>query len=70
MTYGAGTANGAAIPIVETTNQLTNPDGGCPLQVGEGKWEKNDWCLLRVIDKGKKKKKKKKKRQREREREG
>lgn len=25
-----------AVPVVETNNIISNPEGGCPLQVGEG----------------------------------
>lgn len=37
VAYAAGAANGMAVPVVETNNTLTHPEGGCPLQVGEGK---------------------------------
>ena len=33
--YGTYT-NNAPIPIVETSNTIRHPEGGCPLQVGEG----------------------------------
>jgi hypothetical protein len=25
-----------AVPVVETNNTISHPEGGCPLQVGEG----------------------------------
>ena len=54
MAYTAATANGMTVPIVETTNQLSNPEDGCPLQAGEGKQEKSVWRLYWVIgNKGK-----------------
>ena len=34
--YAAGTSNGMAVPVIEITNTLSHPEGGCPLQVGEG----------------------------------
>ena len=36
VAYQAGAANGMAVPVVETNNTITHPEGGCPLQVGEG----------------------------------
>lgn len=36
VAYAAGAANGMAVPVVETNNTLSHPEGGCPLQVGEG----------------------------------
>ena len=36
VAYAAGAANGMAVPVVETNNIITHPEGGCPLQVGEG----------------------------------
>ncbi|KAJ5661973.1 uncharacterized protein N7477_009589 [Penicillium maclennaniae] len=35
VAYQAGAANGMAVPVVETNNTITHPEGGCPLQVGE-----------------------------------
>lgn len=37
IAYAAGAANGMAVPIIETNNVISHPEGGCPLQVGEGK---------------------------------
>ncbi|KAE8392164.1 hypothetical protein BDV23DRAFT_181810 [Aspergillus alliaceus] len=36
VAYAAGASNGMAVPVVETNNIITHPEGGCPLQVGEG----------------------------------
>ena len=36
VAYAAGASNGMIVPIVETANIISNPEGGCPLQVGEG----------------------------------
>lgn len=36
VAYAAGAANGMPVPVVETNNILSHPEGGCPLQVGEG----------------------------------
>lgn len=36
VAYAAGAANGMAVPVVETNNTISHPEGGCPLQVGEG----------------------------------
>lgn len=36
VAYAAGAANGMAVPVVETNNILSHPEGGYPLQVGEG----------------------------------
>lgn len=36
IAYAAGASNGMAVPVVETTNIISHPEGGCPLQVGEG----------------------------------
>lgn len=36
VAYAAGAANGMAVPIIETNNVVRHPEGGCPLQVGEG----------------------------------
>jgi hypothetical protein len=36
IAYAAGASNGMAVPIIETNNILSHPEGGCPLQVGEG----------------------------------
>jgi WD40 repeat protein len=42
VAYAAGAANGMAVPVVETNNILSHPEGGCPLQVGEGTYELKD----------------------------
>lgn len=39
IAYAAGAANGMAVPIIETNNVIKHPEGGCPLQVGEGTYE-------------------------------
>ncbi|OJD09714.1 hypothetical protein AJ78_08963 [Emergomyces pasteurianus Ep9510] len=36
MAYATGTVNGMPVPIIETSNILKRPEGGCSLQVGEG----------------------------------
>ncbi|KAF9889392.1 hypothetical protein FE257_007293 [Aspergillus nanangensis] len=36
VAYAAGASNGMAVPVVETNNIISHPEGGCPLQVGEG----------------------------------
>lgn len=36
VAYAAGATNGMAVPIIETNNIVSQPEGGCPLQVGEG----------------------------------
>lgn len=36
LAYAAGASNGMAVPVVETNNIISHPEGGCPLQVGEG----------------------------------
>lgn len=36
LAYAAGASNGMAVPVVETNNVIRHPEGGCPLQVGEG----------------------------------
>lgn len=36
IAYAAGASNGMAVPIIETNNIVSHPEGGCPLQVGEG----------------------------------
>lgn len=36
IAYAAGTVNGMPVPITETSNVIKHPEGGCPLQVGEG----------------------------------
>lgn len=35
-----------AVPVVETTNIISHPEGGCPLQVGEGTYNLEDDLLL------------------------
>ena len=40
VAYAAGAANGMAVPVVETNNIISHPEGGCPLQVGEGALQK------------------------------
>ncbi|KAL2862655.1 WD40 repeat domain-containing protein [Aspergillus lucknowensis] len=39
VAYAAGAANGMPVPIVETNNIINHPEGGCPLQVGEGTYQ-------------------------------
>ncbi|KAL1976160.1 hypothetical protein VTN31DRAFT_2442 [Thermomyces dupontii] len=39
VAYAAGATNGMAVPIIETNNIVSQPEGGCPLQVGEGTYE-------------------------------
>ncbi|KAL1969985.1 hypothetical protein VTN77DRAFT_6390 [Rasamsonia byssochlamydoides] len=39
VAYAAGASNGMAVPIIETNNVISHPEGGCPLQVGEGTYE-------------------------------
>ena len=34
--YPPGPSNNVSAPIVETNNVVKHPEGGCPLQVGEG----------------------------------
>ncbi|KAJ6135169.1 hypothetical protein N7512_000329, partial [Penicillium capsulatum] len=46
VAYAAGAANGMAVPVVETNNTLTHPEGGCPLQVGEGTYTLKEDLLL------------------------
>ncbi|KAJ5993802.1 hypothetical protein N7451_009526 [Penicillium sp. IBT 35674x] len=46
VAYAAGAANGMAVPVVETNNTISHPDGGCPLQVGEGTYTLKDDLLL------------------------
>ncbi|RAK85382.1 hypothetical protein BO79DRAFT_289885 [Aspergillus costaricaensis CBS 115574] len=36
VAYAAGASNGMAVPVVETNNIISHPEGGCPLQAGEG----------------------------------
>lgn len=36
LAYANGTVNGMPVPIIETTNIIKRPEGGCSLQVGEG----------------------------------
>ncbi|KAJ9233588.1 hypothetical protein DTO169E5_6964 [Paecilomyces variotii] len=42
LAYAAGASNGMAVPILETNNVISHPEGGCPLQVGEGTYELQD----------------------------
>lgn len=50
VAYAAGAANGMAVPVVETNNTLTHPEGGCPLQVGEGKFPRGgSWLVLHKL---------------------
>ncbi|KAK2797083.1 ERMES complex Ca(2+)-binding regulatory GTPase gem1 [Onygenales sp. PD_10] len=42
MAYAAGTSNGLPVPIIETSNILKHPEGGCSLQVGEGTYVLRD----------------------------
>ncbi|KAH8427747.1 WD40 repeat domain-containing protein [Aspergillus melleus] len=42
VAYAAGASNGMAVPVVETNNIISNPEGGCPLQVGEGTYHLQD----------------------------
>ncbi|KKK24651.1 hypothetical protein P175DRAFT_0505159 [Aspergillus ochraceoroseus IBT 24754] len=42
VAYAAGASNGMAVPIVETNNIISHPEGGCPLQVGEGTYHLKD----------------------------
>ncbi|GIK06962.1 hypothetical protein Aspvir_002615 [Aspergillus viridinutans] len=42
VAYAAGAANGMAVPVIETNNIISHPEGGCPLQVGEGTYELKD----------------------------
>ncbi|ODH12952.1 hypothetical protein ACO22_07749 [Paracoccidioides brasiliensis] len=46
MAYATGTSNGMPVPIVETSNILKHPEGGCSLQVGEGTYVLRDNLLL------------------------
>ncbi|KAJ5634521.1 hypothetical protein N7528_002363 [Penicillium herquei] len=46
VAYAAGAANGMAVPVVETNNTISHPEGGCPLQVGEGTYTLKDDLLL------------------------
>ena len=39
VAYAAGAANGMAVPVVETNNTISHPEGGCPLQIGEGEFK-------------------------------
>ncbi|BCS16039.1 hypothetical protein ALUC_80246A [Aspergillus luchuensis] len=36
VAYAAGASNGMAVPVVETNNIISHPEGGCSLQAGEG----------------------------------
>ncbi|PYI11299.1 putative catabolite repression protein creC [Aspergillus sclerotiicarbonarius CBS 121057] len=42
VAYAAGASNGMAVPVVETNNIISHPEGGCPLQVGEGTYHLRD----------------------------
>ncbi|KAK2848491.1 hypothetical protein FQN49_005673 [Arthroderma sp. PD_2] len=42
VAYAAGTSNGLPVPITEVINVIKHPEGGCPLQVGEGTYELRD----------------------------
>ncbi|PYH92972.1 catabolite repression protein creC [Aspergillus ellipticus CBS 707.79] len=42
VAYAAGASNGMAVPVVETNNVISHPEGGCPLQVGEGTYHLRD----------------------------
>ncbi|KAL2012247.1 hypothetical protein VTN00DRAFT_4965 [Thermoascus crustaceus] len=42
LAYAAGASNGMAVPVVETNNVIRHPEGGCPLQVGEGTYDLQD----------------------------
>ncbi|KAI9926874.1 hypothetical protein ASPWEDRAFT_121408 [Aspergillus wentii DTO 134E9] len=42
VAYAAGAANGMAVPVVETNNIISHPEGGCSLQAGEGTYRLND----------------------------
>ncbi|KAF3491312.1 uncharacterized protein GIQ15_00829 [Arthroderma uncinatum] len=42
VAYAAGTSNGLPVPIIEVINVIKHPEGGCPLQVGEGTYELRD----------------------------
>ncbi|KAE8149826.1 hypothetical protein BDV25DRAFT_140411 [Aspergillus avenaceus] len=42
VAYAAGASNGMAVPVVETNNIISHPEGGCPLQVGEGTYHLKD----------------------------
>lgn len=45
VAYAAGAANGMAVPVIETNNTISHPEGGCPLQVGEGTFSHtDDWA--------------------------
>ncbi|OAX81738.1 hypothetical protein ACJ72_03917 [Emergomyces africanus] len=46
MAYATGTVNGMPVPIIETSNILKRPEGGCSLQVGEGTYVLRDDLLL------------------------
>ncbi|KAJ5225870.1 hypothetical protein N7468_007095, partial [Penicillium chermesinum] len=45
VAYAAGAANGMAVPVVETNNTISHPEGGCPLQVGEAGLDSNIYYL-------------------------
>ncbi|PYI33087.1 putative catabolite repressor protein [Aspergillus indologenus CBS 114.80] len=42
VAYAAGASNGMAVPVVETNNIISHPEGGCSLQVGEGTYHLKD----------------------------
>ncbi|PGH11063.1 hypothetical protein AJ79_05105 [Helicocarpus griseus UAMH5409] len=42
MAYATGTVNGMPVPIVETSNLIKHPEGGCSLLVGEGTYVLRD----------------------------
>ncbi|KAI2335174.1 hypothetical protein LOY98_002558 [Ophidiomyces ophidiicola] len=42
LAYAAGTENGLPVVLTETTNVVKHPEGGCPLQLGEGIYELRD----------------------------
>ncbi|OJJ45447.1 hypothetical protein ASPZODRAFT_144077 [Penicilliopsis zonata CBS 506.65] len=42
IAYAAGAANGMAVPMIETNNIISHPEGGCPLQAGEGTYRLKD----------------------------
>ncbi|KAL2378442.1 hypothetical protein RJZ90_005998 [Blastomyces dermatitidis] len=46
LAYANGTVNGLPVPIIETSNVLKRPEGGCSLQVGEGTYVLRDDLLL------------------------
>ncbi|KAG5294170.1 catabolite repression protein creC [Histoplasma ohiense] len=46
LAYANGTVNGMPVPIIETSNIIKRPVGGCSLQVGEGTYILRDDLLL------------------------